>query len=190
VGDNQSDASVSRDRLVDITITAARSEHVERIYQIARNWRPEGRASESLSREGFLVSDFTRDQYEGLVRQSDHAFVAASEHDVVGFLLGYRGDQARLFDDYVATTLAPELASFVVAKQIAVDPANTNRGVGRRLYRFLMARLGGRSLIAATVDDPPNNRSRALHRGLGFIDKYHVRHPDGRNRTVWRYDPE
>lgn len=176
--------------LFDITISRAAPEHVERIAAIAASWRPEGRTDEELSHDGFLVSDFDVDQYKLLVDQSDYAFVATHDGQVVGFLIGYSSDDAYLFGDTIAQQLVTKLDEFVVIKQVAVDREFTQRGIATKLYTHLIKTVRGVRLMASIVDSPSNRASRRFHRRLGFAEAFRLPHPDGRMRTVWRYSTE
>lgn len=172
----------------EVHVRAARLGDIEAILTIATSWSPNGQLEEELSRTGFLVSDFDAAAYEKLITNSKFAYVAESDGVVVGFLLGYLGNQSEFMGDYTAMQVAEHLGPFVVCKQIAVARKSAARGIGGKLYRHLIAQLApGQDLIAATVDDPPNVRSQAMHRALGFVPAFKVQHPDGRSRTVWRY---
>lgn len=169
-------------------VRSAQVSDIEAILAIARSWAVEGRTEQELSHTGFLVSDFDAAAYHKLLTASRFAYVAEHDGRVVGFLIGYAGDQAEMMGDYTATKTAEKLGPFVVCKQIAVARPDANRGIGKILYRHLIAQLEpGQDLIAAVVDDPPNVRSQRMHRDLGFVPVFQIQHPDGRSRTVWRY---
>lgn len=173
----------------DVLVADATLADAEGILSIAREWQPARRPTAELSRTGFLVSDFDLDKYRQFIRDGGFAYVARAADRTIGFLLGYPGDLAEQFGDVVAARLRPQLKDFVVCKQIAVAPGHVGKGVARGLYRHLMDRLGGRDLIAAVVDDPPNEVSRAVHQALGFQPAFQLPAADGRMRTVWRFSP-
>jgi predicted GNAT superfamily acetyltransferase len=173
---------------VGTVIRSARESDIDEIIRMARAWGLQNRSMDHLSRHGFLVSDFQRADYEKIIENSDYAFVVEIDRHLSGFLLAYPGSQAKFIGDYTAVQLMDTLGDFLVCKQIAVSPTCSGQGIGRSLYRHLISYLHpGQALIAATVDDPPNNRSRKMHVGLGFTAAYHIQHPDGRPRTVWKY---
>lgn len=174
----------------EITIMRAGADHVDRIAEIAESWHPEGRADTELSRDGFLVSDFDQLQYKRLIDEADYAFVAVINDRVVGFLIGYPGEDSALFNDSIGQRLVTRIDPFVVIKQVAVDREYTSYGVATKLYLHIIKTVRGVRLIAATVDTPPNKRSRRFHQRLGFTEIFRLPHPDGRLRTVWRYSTE
>ncbi len=107
----------------------------------------------------------------------------------MGFIIAYNSEQAAVFNDATALQLVTKLDDFVVVKQVAVKRDHTSRGIAHQLYSHLIKRVRGR-LIAATVDTPPNVRSRRFHQRLGFTEAFRIPNPDGRVRTVWRYSSE
>ncbi len=103
--------------------------------------------------------------------------------------LAVRG-AASLVNDTIAQQLVTKLDQFVVVKQVAVDREFTQLGIATKLYTHIIKDVRGVRLIAATVETPPNKKSRRFHRRLGFTEAFRLPHPDGRMRTVWRYSTE
>lgn len=173
----------------ELEIRRADVADIPAIVAIAEQWELGERPESDLKDRGFLVSDFRSEDYQQLVTASDYCYVAVRAGVIVGFLLAYSQRSLDEIDDPTAEWVATRLDDFVVIKQVAVDPAHAGRGVGRELYLHLIERLRGQGvqLVAAVVDTPPNIRSRAFHRRLGFTEAYSLRHRDGRTRSIWRY---
>ena len=185
---------------MDIEIRRAVYDDVERILEIARMLQLQGqREDRQGSTTGFLVSGYDKRTYDEQVEQADHFYVACDPEtdQPIGFMLAY---SERLIGkgEEVNQQLKRLLSSFVVIKQIAVDPNYGRRGVAGRLYDHVKARLGGTGrtqLVAAVVNDPPNEVSARFHRKQGFSPMVELDGPDGRCRLIWRYsvpqgDPE
>ncbi|QSI47738.1 GNAT family N-acetyltransferase [Thermobispora bispora] len=173
----------------DVEISRANIDDVPAIKEIAEQWRIGDRDESDLMDRGFLVSDFTIDDYKHLVASSDYCFVARRGDKVVGFLLAYSQDTLKVIDDTTADWVGTRLDDFVVVKQVAVAPSETGNGIGRELYYHLISLVRGKGLrlVAAVVDTPLNVRSRAFHRTLGFTEAFSLRHTDGRMRSIWVY---
>lgn len=74
---------------------------------------------------------------------------------------------------YAYATRHRERAGYRFACDVSVylDPASVGRGVGRRLYAVLLARLESAGFRMACAGIAlPNPASEALHRSLGFTD--------------------
>src|SRR5690606_12622496 len=134
----------------------------------AAQWKLGERTMSDLMDRGFLVSDFSSEDYQHLVAASDYCYVACRDGVVVGFLLAYGQRSLGEIDDTTAEWVATRLDDFVVIKQVAVDPAHAGRGVGLELYLHLIERLLGQGaqLVAAVVDDQSTIRSRASNHRL------------------------
>lgn len=173
----------------ELEIRRATAADIPAIVAIAEQWKLGERPMSDLMDRGFLVSDFSSEDYQHLVAASDYCYVACRDGVVVGFLLAYGQRSLGEIDDTTAEWVATRLDDFVVIKQVAVDPAHAGSGVGRELYLHLIECLRGQGvqLVAAVVDTPPNVRSRAFHRKLGFTEAFSLQHPDGRTRSIWRY---
>lgn len=172
-----------------VEISRASTDDVPAIKEIAEQWRMGDRNESDLMDRGFLVSDFTVDDYKHLVASSDYCFVARRDGHIVGFLLAYSQAALKTIDDTTADWVGTRLDDFVVIKQVAVAPSQTGRGIGRELYLHIINQVRGRGLrlVAAVVDTPLNVRSRAFHRKLGFTEAYTLRHADRRMRSIWVY---
>jgi predicted GNAT superfamily acetyltransferase len=173
-----------------VRVVPARPEHATAMYEIADSLRLDGMDPADAAHRGFLVSDFTVDTYRQLISDVDHCYVAMVNTEMAGFLVGYDSEQLNKVDDPTANWMTRHLDGFTVIKQVGTHPRHRGAGVGRALYRHLMARTMGRTLIAAVVNDPPNDGSRRFHRRLGFSPDYVFNHPDGRPRSVWVHQPD
>ena len=173
-----------------VRVVRAQPEHAAVMFEIADSLRLDGMDPAEAAHRGFLVSDFTVDSYKQFIATVDHCYVALVGTEIAGFLLGYDSEILDKIDDATANWMTRHLDCFTVIKQVGVYPRHAGAGVGRALYRHLMGRTVGRTVIAAVVNDPPNEGSRRFHRRLGFSPDYVFNHPDGRPRSVWVHHPD
>jgi predicted GNAT superfamily acetyltransferase len=165
-------------------VRPATTSDVDGIMEVASAWETADLSSE----RGFFVSKFTADEYRAFLMNNRYSVVVEDGHQVVGFLLALTDIDAQGFGDYNALWLSDKVDSFLICKRIAVAPHLVGRKIATSLYGHVMAQLDrGQALVAAIVEDPPNNASRHLHERLGFVDAYRFRHRDGRGRTIWLY---
>ena len=100
----------------DVEISRASTDDVPAIKEIAEQWRMGDRNESDLMDRGFLVSDFTVDDYKHLVASSDYCFVARRDGHIVGFLLAYSQAALKSIDDTTADWVGTRLDDFVVIK--------------------------------------------------------------------------
>lgn len=129
-------------------------------------------------REGTATFDLDpppRAKWEGLLASphaGDHFLVAADGPSVLGFAY------SSAFRDKGAYAATREVT-------IYLDPAAAGRGLGRRLYDELLARMtasGVRTALACIA--LPNDASEALHRACGFTRQGELREV-GRKFDRW-----
>lgn len=129
-------------------------------------------------REGTATFDLEpppRTKWEGLLASAhpgDHFLVADDGGTVLGFAYSSSFRPKGAYDATREVT-------------IYLDPAATGRGVGRRLYDELLARLaasGMRTALACIA--LPNDASEALHRACGF-ERQGVLREVGRKHGRW-----
>lgn len=154
-----------------LTIRTARAEDIPVIDAIARSMTL-GRAETG---DSFLVSNFSRADYEAFLKHKDVTFlVAAGPGDSPrAFLIAYGCAYARTLPDdrSEAVILAAVGAEcdFLVIKQVGVDPEARGQGLARRLYRRLFSMRPADFAFAAIVEKPvANTGSKTFHAKLGF----------------------
>jgi predicted GNAT superfamily acetyltransferase len=104
-----------------------------------------------------------------LLGQSWWCRQAFDEKGLQGFLLALRPGEAYASDNY--RWFSAQYDEFAYVDRIVVDEACRSQGLGALLYRALEddARAAGLPRICCEVNlDPPNPRSLAFHRRLGF----------------------
>ncbi|KRA38663.1 MULTISPECIES: GNAT family N-acetyltransferase [unclassified Nocardioides] len=116
-----------------------------------------------------------RSKWEGLLTSDhpgDHFLVATSGEQVLGFAYSSAFRPKGAYDGTREVT-------------IYLDPAAAGRGLGRRLYDDLLARLtaGGMRTALACIS-LPNDASEALHRACGF-ERQGVLREVGRKHDRW-----
>ena len=116
-----------------------------------------------------------RSKWEGLLASDhpgDHFLVATSGEQVLGFAYSSAFRPKGAYDGTREVT-------------IYLDPAAAGRGLGRRLYDDLLARLtaGGMRTALACIS-LPNDASEALHRACGF-ERQGVLREVGRKHDRW-----
>ncbi|GLX51765.1 hypothetical protein Shyhy01_47150 [Streptomyces hygroscopicus subsp. hygroscopicus] len=167
-----------------IEIVRAREEHLEAVVALAEYWRLDPADPEKAGRNGFLVSDYTIDDYRERLTSAEHFWVAVKGTDVVGFLLAY--SDARIGpEEWLNHRIKSTMGAFLVIKQICVAQSVARGGVASRLYHHVMERWTRSPVIAAVVCEPYNGASVAFHRKLGFDELTRLTPPDGRRRMVW-----
>lgn len=116
-----------------------------------------------------------RSKWEGLLASThpgDHFLVATDGDTVLGFAYSSAFRPKGAYDGTREVT-------------IYLDPAAAGRGLGRRLYDDLLARLasGGMRTALACIS-LPNDASEALHRACGF-ERQGVLREVGRKHDRW-----
>lgn len=154
-----------------VTLREARAEDLATVDSIARALTL-GQGAEG---DSFLVSNFSRADYEAFLKHKDVTFlVAVGQGDTpVAFLIAYGCAYARTLpaDRSEAVILAAVGADcdFVVVKQVGVHPDWRGSGLARRLYQRLFFMRPADYAFAAIVEKPVANvGSKAFHTKLGF----------------------
>lgn len=171
----------------DVFIRPAQDADVPAIFEIAEN-RSLKKSGESASNTGFLVSDYSLEDYHELLQRAEFFYVACVDSKVAGFVVAYSRERIKA-DEWLNLQVAENFSEFTVIKQVGVSEAYAGKGVATQLYERILQRAGSDVLIAAVVSDPPNRPSVALHRKMGFQPMTTLTPPDGIPRTVWVRQP-
>lgn len=149
-------------------------------YELARLENPDA---------GFLVSGFPLEAYLRFVERADHFLVLEEDEELAGFVLAYSSERIGTDETVNRQVQASMDEPFVLVKQICVRRDRAGRGVARRLYQAVQRRAPERSLLAAVVLEPRNERSIGFHLRLGGHQWLELRAPDGKPRAIFRIDP-
>ncbi len=134
---------------------------------------------------GFLVSQFDATDYRRLAVEADHAFVLEANGAIRAFVIAH-GDERIGSDESVGREIRRRVAtSFVLIKQVCVEPSSTGRGYAAALYDTVARAAGGLPRFAAVVLEPRNDASVRFHERLGFGPLFEVQAPDGMRRGIW-----
>jgi predicted GNAT superfamily acetyltransferase len=171
----------------EILIRPAQESDISSMLEIAQQRALEG-SQENASKNGFLVSNFSRDDYCELLQRAEYLYVAAIHSEVVGFVIAYSRDRIGE-DEWLNMQMIDNFHNFTVIKQVGVSKAHSGKSIATRLYERILERAGSGTVIAAVVSDPPNRPSEALHRKMGFQPLTTLTPPDGIPRTVWVRQP-
>lgn len=168
-----------------VEILRAGEEHVEQIARLAESWSLIGPNGNRRRLEGgFLVSAYTATEYRARVGTAEHFYVAVRDGRVLAFLMAYSSDQVEP-DEWLNRRIKTTLGSFLVIKQICVAREEARTGIASMLYYHILDQWEQSPVIAAVVNEPPNEASARFHRKLGFQELTRLTPPDGMPRVVW-----
>ncbi|MEU0842882.1 GNAT family N-acetyltransferase [Streptomyces sp. NPDC005962] len=168
-----------------VEILRAGEEHVEQIVRIAESRSLNGPGGVRGSTEGgFLVSAYTEADYRSRLATAEHFYVAVKGGQVLAFLMAYSSDQVEP-DEWLNRRIKTTLGSYLVIKQICVAREAGRSGVASMLYYHVLDQWDKSPVIAAVVNDPPNDASAHFHHKLGFQELTRLTPPDGLPRVVW-----
>ncbi|MFD7502556.1 GNAT family N-acetyltransferase [Streptomyces sp. NPDC059850] len=168
-----------------VEILRAGEEHAEQIARLAESRSLNGPGGIRGSTEGgFLVSAYTEADYRSRLATAEHFYVAVKGGQVLAFLMAYSSDQVEP-DEWLNRRIKTALGSFLVIKQICVAREAARSGVASMLYYHVLDQWHESPVIAAVVNDPPNDPSAHFHHKLGFQELTRMTPPDGLPRVVW-----
>ncbi|MEV8309523.1 GNAT family N-acetyltransferase, partial [Streptomyces flavidovirens] len=162
----------------------ATEEHLADVVALAESRRLDPSDPAAANRDGFLVSDYTLDDYRGRLTNAEHFWVAVQGTEVLGFLLAY-SDERLEPEEWLNHRIKTALGSFLVIKQICVSRSATRQGTASRLYHHVLEQWPTSPVIAAVVSEPYNQASSQFHHKLGFEELTRLTPPNGRQRIVW-----
>lgn len=178
-------AEALEDKRVEI-VRAAR-EHLAQITRVAesRSLGAEPRTDRNAPVEGgFLVSAYTEEDYRSRLESAEHFYVALKGDEVLGFLLAYSSDRVE-HDEWLNRRVKATLGDFLVIKQVCVAQRAGRQGIASLLYYHVLDQWRESPVIAAVVNEPPNEASAGFHHKLGFEELTQLTPPDGMPRMVW-----
>ncbi|MEU1803943.1 GNAT family N-acetyltransferase [Streptomyces sp. NPDC019937] len=168
-----------------VDILRAGEEHVEQIARLAASRSLDGPGGAQSSTEGgFLVSAYTDADYRSRLTTAEHFYVAVKGGQVLAFLLAYSSDRVEP-DEWLNRRIKTALGDFLVIKQICVAREAARAGIASMLYYHVLDQWNESPVIAAVVNDPPNDASARFHHKLGFQELTRMTPPDGLPRVVW-----
>lgn len=169
-----------------IQIRSAIDRDIPAIYRIADAHAIGSKEPTAAANDGFLVSAYTPEMYS---LWQNHLDVVEQAGEIVGFTLTFlRSDvQADLED---LGSLLPHVSEpeFLLVKQVAVRRGLQGQGIGKTLYRNLLARFPTLPTFAAILLEPENPRSVAFHESMGFKRFLEFRGSDNARRCFWRHE--
>lgn len=168
-----------------VEILRAGEEHVEQIARLAESRslnRPDG--TPGSVEGGFLVSAYSEADYRARLETAEHFYVAVKGGQVLAFLLAYSSDRVEP-DEWLNRRIKTTLGNFLVIKQICVAQDAARGGIASMLYYHVLDQWDESPVIAAVVNDPPNDASARFHHKLGFQELTRLTPPDGLPRVVW-----
>jgi predicted GNAT superfamily acetyltransferase len=110
------------------------------------------------------------------------AYVAQTKGGVAGYLIAFERESRYDGEEFLHLRQAIP-GGFVYVDQVAVAAGGLRRGTGRMLYEQVMAvaTARGHGVVCCEVNEhPPNARSMAFHRALGFGKSGSLDTRDGR----------
>lgn len=170
----------------EYSIRQAAASDVPGLHALAETWLLENQ--EFPEKTGFLVSNFSIDEYHQSLEKTDYFWVAEDNEGLCGFLLAYPSDAIES-DEIINSCLKYSLTEeFLLIKQICV--VQGKKGVASQLYSELIRKNEHGLLLAAVVNEPMNRKSVDFHRRKGFDHLLDMRPPedaDGviRMRSIW-----
>jgi L-amino acid N-acyltransferase YncA len=130
-----------------------------------------------LEQTGFIIHDFTADDLEAIIADSQHhiLLVAIEDDKVIGYILTYDMPYAK--PDWLSLVVAsPQIKDILAAKEVLyhrnIAKKHNKKGVGKQLLQVLLQEAAARNykyVACQIVQQPYKNKvSIALHEQLGF----------------------
>lgn len=168
------------------TIAVAKLEHLDDIFKLAQLYALSDFESPELASErGFLVSNFSRQTYENFIQENHVFWILEESGELRAFLLAIASVKRILDKALDAKIKEYGISKYMLVKQICTHPGHTSKGLASYLYRAFIEKHNHIPLVTAIVTDPPNPRSIALHKKLGFKSAFKYTAPDGLPRSIW-----
>lgn len=180
---------------IEITIRKAIIDDLPEIVRIAQlnslEYRKAEIGAERLEKIGFLVSEYSFEDYYRLVADNPLCLVSLQGGQITGFLIGYDSEQLSEESSVNRTMLKFFTWPFAVIKQISVDPTFMGCGCGRALYGYFCDMVKKDVAAVVVVDGSIQNKgSVAFHKRLGFVPTVTATESDGMRRWIFLREHE
>ena len=167
-------------------IRKARLKDAQTIYNIAQSNRLDG-MSEDAKESGFLVSEFTLEQYQHYITDYEHFYVFTYKDNVKGFIYAYSKE-----DTDMSLVVNQQIdqhsgSDFLIIKQICVERESMKMGYATMLYEYLLEKVSV-PVYAAIVEVPYNEASVHFHQKMLFKRVMKVTGEDGIRRMIFCHD--
>lgn len=162
---------------------------IPHVHAMAKQYLLSSLTPDQRVKNGFLVSNFSIEHYERLLRKAEGFFVLEAGQGPGAFILSYTDAQADAKDPVVQRLKQNIQTPFLIIKQICVDQKTQRSGAGRSLYQHLDEQFPGMAQFAAVVLDPENTPSIVFHERLGFSRQFEMSGSDGYPRGIWGKPP-
>ena len=157
-------------------IRTANTDDATGIFEIDASVRVTDLANSSAVAHGFLISDFSADDYKQMISNSV-TLVFEEDSKLLGFVMGWEQDSPQMAEtcDVLAEVQWQgqnilELDKLMYVGQIGVLPEAARRGIGTKLHRALFDKCPERNFYTSIVEAPVrNNASISFFQKLGFV---------------------
>ena len=163
-------SSVWNYRAGDLAVRRAKPTDIDEIVEIATMSARSNIDPKDANNLGYLVSDYTIDDYKQFLEFADYFYVILQGDVCVGYLMAY-SDYRIPDNDHIAYRYLSESYGgkhFVLINQVCVRPQLRRKGIAHQLYSTLKREAEGADLLAAIIVDPPNRASTTFHDSEGF----------------------
>lgn len=166
-------------------IMPAKSEHLDDIVSLAQLYELSNLSSKFASEYGFLVSNFSKQTYEIFIQQNHIFWILEESGKLRAFLLAI--DPAKQILDQELDTKIKKygINQYLIIKQICVHPKHKSKGIASYLYKVFIEKYDRIPLVVAIVTNPPNSRSIAFHKKMGFEYAFEYLAPSGLYRSIF-----
>ncbi len=177
---------------LDAQVTRANCRDVDEMAALEACWSHKKLPANALAETGALFVPLGIDGLTTVLADKDSCvLVCRKEEKLLGMLVASGSALTLEMWPHLPHLYAPHdpiwSEPFWYVKTVAVDPASTGKGVGKRLVRGIRAQAmaADRSAVLAGIAvEPANKRSLALFRGV-LECKEMGRHRDEENQIVW-----
>ncbi len=147
-------------------------------------------STKQAEEKGFMVPEFTKEEYEDFVERDYVSFFVSIENNkVVGYILAYPSEYIDPEHELNSHIKNNHCNDFLLIKQISVHPNDMSKGYGTKLYQHLFGQTDKKPAYVAVVMEPRNDRSNKFHEKIGFKKAFEYMHSDGRKRLILRREP-
>ncbi len=142
--------------------------------------------NDALDNEGFLVSEFTRNDYIDMLKKYVHFYVTEKRGKVCAFAFGYMDSDLDRSLIVNKSIIEYSESSFFIIKQICVSRKMKGKGIATQLYEYLKELIEV-PIFVSIVKEPYNEASVNFHLKLQFVKVLEVEAEDGMIRFIYRF---